>query len=69
LHFHLQGKDKTRDYDRLHGFIDEVLKMAKKDDQEKKPREPNCDILEAHKKVNYIYSGPDSYESRRNRNS
>jgi hypothetical protein len=39
--------------------------MAKKDDQEKKPREPNCDIPEAHKKVNYIYSGPDSYESRR----
>jgi hypothetical protein len=65
LHFHLQGKHKTRDYDRLHGFIDEVLKMAKKDDQEKKPREPNCDIPEAHKKVNYIYSGPDSYESRR----
>jgi hypothetical protein len=65
LHFHLQGKHKTWDYDRLHGFIDEVLKMAKKDDQEKKPREPNCDIPKAHKEVNYIYSGPDSYESRR----
>jgi hypothetical protein len=28
--FHPQGKHKTRDYDRLQGFADEVLKMAKK---------------------------------------
>jgi hypothetical protein len=39
--------------------------MAKKADQEKKPEEPKGDFPEAHKKVNYIYGGPDSYESRR----
>jgi hypothetical protein len=38
--------------------------MAKKDDQEKKPEEPNGDNPEAHE-VNYIDGGPDSYESRR----
>jgi hypothetical protein len=42
-----------------------VLKTAKKADQEKKPEEPNGNFPEAHKKVNYIYGGPDSYESRR----
>jgi hypothetical protein len=31
----------------------------------KKPEEPKGDFLEAHKEVNYIYGGPDSYESRR----
>jgi hypothetical protein len=39
--------------------------MAKKADQEKKPEESKGDFLEAHKEVNYIYGGPDSYESRR----
>jgi hypothetical protein len=39
--------------------------MAKKADQEKKPEEPKDDFPEAHKKVNYIYDGPDSYELRR----
>jgi hypothetical protein len=39
--------------------------MAKVVDQEKKPKEPKGDFLEAHKEVNYIYGGPDSYESRR----
>jgi hypothetical protein len=39
--------------------------MAKKDDQEKKPEEPNGDNPEAHEEVNYIDGGPDSYESRR----
>jgi hypothetical protein len=38
--------------------------MAKGDDQEKKPEEPKGDYPEAHKEVNYIYGGPDSYESR-----
>jgi hypothetical protein len=42
-----------------------VLKTAKGANQEKKPKEPKEDFLEAHKKVNYIYGGPDSYESRR----
>jgi hypothetical protein len=63
--FHLHGKHKTRDYDRLHGFADEVLKTAKGADQEKKPEDPKGDFPEVHKEVNYIYGGPESYESRR----
>jgi hypothetical protein len=43
-----------------------VLKTTKKVDQEKKPEEPKGDFPKAHKEGNYIYSGPDSYESRRN---
>jgi hypothetical protein len=39
--------------------------MAKGVDQEKKPEQPKGNFLEAHKKVNYIYGGPESYESRR----
>jgi hypothetical protein len=39
--------------------------MAKGADQEKKLEEPKGDFPEAHKEVNYIYGGPDSYESRR----
>jgi hypothetical protein len=42
-----------------------VLKTAKGVDQEKKPEEPKGDFPKAHKEVNYIYDGPDSYESRR----
>jgi hypothetical protein len=38
--------------------------MAKGADQEKKPEEPKGDFPEAHKEVNYIYDGLDSYESR-----
>jgi hypothetical protein len=64
LHFPPQGKQKTEDYDRLQGFVDEVVKTPRKDDQEKKPDDPKGDFPEAHKEVNYIYSGPDSYESR-----
>jgi hypothetical protein len=64
--FHPQGKHKTRCCDRLQGFIDEVLKTAKGADQAKKPEEPKGFFPEAHKEVNYIYDGPDSYESRRN---
>jgi hypothetical protein len=30
-----------------------------------KSEDPNCDFHEAHKEVNYIYGGLDSYESRR----
>jgi hypothetical protein len=63
--FHPQGKHKTWDCDRLHGFVDEVLKVAKWDDQEKKPEEPKCDFPEANKEVSYINGGPNSYESRR----
>jgi hypothetical protein len=39
--------------------------MAKKAKQEKKQEDPKGDFPEAHKEVNYIYSGPDSYEPRR----
>jgi hypothetical protein len=42
-----------------------VLKTAKGVDQEKKPEKPKGDFPKAHKEVNYIYDGPDSYESRR----
>jgi hypothetical protein len=41
-----------------------VLKTAKKTNQEKKPDDPKGDFPEAHKEVNYIYGGPDSYEPR-----
>jgi hypothetical protein len=36
--------------------------MAKKADHDKKPEDPKTDFPEAHKGVNYIYGGPDSYE-------
>jgi hypothetical protein len=39
--------------------------MAKKVDQEKKPEDSKGNFLEAHKYVDYIYGGSDSYESRR----
>jgi hypothetical protein len=47
------------------GFTDDALKMAKKADQEKKLDDPKGIFPEAHKEVNYIYGGPDFYESRR----
>jgi hypothetical protein len=62
--FRPQGKHKTRDCDRLQGFTNVVPKTTKGADQEKKPEEPKGDFLEAHKEVNYIYGGPDSYELR-----
>jgi hypothetical protein len=46
--FHLQGKHKTWDCDRLHGFTDEVLKTVKKSDQEKKPEDPKGNFHKAH---------------------
>jgi hypothetical protein len=63
--FHPQGKHKTQDCDQLQGFAIEVLKSAKKVEQDKKPGDPKGDFPEAHKEINYIYGGPDSYESRR----
>jgi hypothetical protein len=39
--------------------------MTTKVVQEKKPKDPKGDFCEAHKEVNYIYGGPDSYEPRR----
>jgi hypothetical protein len=41
-----------------------VLKTAKGADLEKKPEESKSDFPEARKEVNYIYGGPNSYESR-----
>jgi hypothetical protein len=63
--FYPQGKHKTWDCGQLLGFRDEVVKTAKKANQEKKPEEPKGDFSKAHKEVNYIYGGPNSYESRR----
>jgi hypothetical protein len=63
--FHPQGKHKTWDCDWLQGFVDEVLKIAKVADQEKKPKNPKGDFPKAHKEVNYIFCGPDSYEPKR----
>jgi hypothetical protein len=60
-----QEKHNSRDYDRLQGFTDEVLKTAKNANQEKKTEDPKGDFPKAHKEVNYIFGGPDSYESRR----
>jgi hypothetical protein len=39
--------------------------MAKGADQEKKPEDPKGDFPEDHKEANYIYGGPELYESRR----
>jgi hypothetical protein len=39
--------------------------MAKGADQGKKPEDPKGDCTKAHKEVNYIFGGPDSYEPRR----
>jgi hypothetical protein len=63
--FHLQGKHKTWDCDRLQGFANEVLRSAKKAKQDKKPEYWKGGFPEAHKEVSYIYDGLDSYESRR----
>jgi hypothetical protein len=52
----------------LQGFADEVLKLAKKVDQDKKLKESNCDFLEVHKEVIYMYGELDSYDSRRKQN-
>jgi hypothetical protein len=48
--FHPQGKHKTRDYNWLKGFTDEVLKKTKKADQENKPEDPKGDFPEAQKR-------------------
>jgi hypothetical protein len=42
--------------------------LAKKVDQEKKPKDPKRNLPEAHKEVNYNYGGPNSYEKRRKQN-
>jgi hypothetical protein len=41
------------------------MKLATKVDHDRKPEDPKGDFPEAHKEVNYIFSRPDSYESRR----
>jgi hypothetical protein len=62
--FHPHEKRKTQNCDWLQGFTDEVLKMSKWSDQEKKSEEHKSDVHEAHKEVKYIYGCPDSYELR-----
>jgi hypothetical protein len=39
--------------------------MARSADQEKKPMGPKGYFSEAHKEVNYIFGGPNSYEPKR----
>jgi hypothetical protein len=39
--------------------------MAKAANQEKKPDDSKGNFPEAHKEVNYIFGGPDSYEPKR----
>jgi hypothetical protein len=63
--FHPQGKHKTRECNRLQGFVDEVLKLARMAEQEKKSEDLKSDFPKAHKEVNHIFGGPDSYESKR----
>jgi hypothetical protein len=58
--FHPHGKHKTRDCGQLQGFTDEVLKTAKKVNQEKKSKDPKGNFFKAHREVNYIYGGSDS---------
>jgi hypothetical protein len=62
--FHLQGKHKTLDYNKIQGFTDEDLKSIKKFEQEKKAEEKS-DFPKARMEINYIFGGPDSYESKR----
>jgi hypothetical protein len=50
-------------------FADEVLKSVKPAEQDKKPEEPKDDFPEAHKEVNYIFSGADSYGSKRKKHT
>jgi hypothetical protein len=45
--------------------MDEDLKSAKKVKQEWKTEHPKSDFPDASKEVNYIFDGPDSYESKR----
>jgi hypothetical protein len=49
----------------LEGFADEVLWSAKKAQQGKMSKDPKGNFPKAHKEVNCIYIGPNSYESRR----
>jgi hypothetical protein len=46
-------------------LADEDLKKTKLADHAKKPEDPMGDIPEAHKEVNHVFSGPDSYEPKR----
>jgi hypothetical protein len=63
--FQPHGKHKTQGSDWLEGFADEVLRSAKKVQQDKMSEDMKGDFPKAHKEVNYIYGGPNSYESRR----
>jgi tRNA G10 N-methylase Trm11 len=62
--FHLQGKCKTQDCNKLQGFTDEVLKSSKKAKQEKK-EDPKSDFPEARKEINNIFDNLDSYENKK----
>jgi hypothetical protein len=67
--FHPHGKHKTQDYNWLQGFADEVLRTAKKAEQEKKTKVPKGGFLEARKEVNYIFGGLTHMSQRESRSS
>jgi hypothetical protein len=50
---HLSSSRETQDSG-LQGFADEILKSAKKVNQDKKPEDPKGSFSEARKEVNYI---------------
>jgi hypothetical protein len=66
--FHPQGKHKTRDCNRLQEFVDEVLKSAKKDEQDKKAEDPMGDFsrLTRRSTTSTIDLTPMSQEGRKN---
>jgi hypothetical protein len=56
---HPQGKHKTREYNQMQSFTDEVLKL------DKKHEDPKGDFPKARKEVNYFFGELDSYESKK----
>jgi hypothetical protein len=65
MHLSPTREAKDSGYNHLQCFAGEVLMSAKKTDQDKKPEDPKGDFPKARKEVNYIFSWPDSYESKR----
>jgi hypothetical protein len=65
MHLSPTREAKDSGYNHLQCFAGEVLMSAKKTDQDKKPKDPKGDFPKARKEVNYIFSWPDSYESKR----
>jgi hypothetical protein len=67
--FQPHGKHKTRECDRLQGFTNEVLKMAKGVDQEEKPEEPKGDFPKLIKRSTTSMVAPSHMSQGGNRKS